>query len=89
MVCGDDCPPSWLVTALIFLIIASIGLVLARWRRWTLLVWVPLSYIGAAPFLTNGWGIDDRGWLAMAAAWVIALFAAFRRRPPSRADEAA
>jgi hypothetical protein len=87
--CLEDCPPSLLVVGLVFLSIASIGFALARWRRWTLFGWLPLSYVAATPFLQNGWGIDDRGWMAMGAGWIVALVGGFRHHERPKAQEAA
>ena len=89
MRCLEDCPPSLVVTALTFLVIASVGFIFARWRRWTLLIWLPVSFLVAAPLLNNGWQIDDRGWLAMGAGWIVALLGGLRPRTQARVNEAA
>ena len=87
--CLEDCPPSLLVTVLTFLVIAVVGLRLSRWRRWALFAWIPTSYLLAAPFVFNGWEIDERGWWAMALGWIVALLAGLRSRSPVRSNDAA
>jgi hypothetical protein len=87
--CLQDCPPSLLITGLAFLLIAALGYALARWRRWTLLVWVPATFLVAGPFLSNGWGIDAREWIAMAGGWAVAVLGALRRHKTPVPKEAA
>ena len=87
--CVADCPPSLVVAALAFVLVGAMGFGLARWRRWTPLLWIPLSLVAVAPFLSNGWGIDDRGRVALGCAWILTLVGAVRSRKRARGREAA
>jgi hypothetical protein len=89
MTCLADCPPSVFTALLTFVCIAGFGFALARWRRWTLILWIPLTYLVAAPFMFNGWAIDERGWMAMGFGWIGALLGGLRIGRALRSHEAA
>ena len=78
--CLDDCPPSVLTSITVFAVVATLGFTLARWRRWTPFVWISLSFVVAGPILSSGFGIAQRDWLVLVAAWNMTAFGSFRSK---------
>jgi hypothetical protein len=84
--CINDCSPSPLLVGLFFVFAAGPGYLLARWRRWTLLGWLPLTALAAALLLRSEWGLDEWAKIALGLAWCIALLGGFRRTSRSLPD---
>ena len=76
--CITDCSPSTLLVGLFFVIAAGTGYLLARWQRWTLLGWLPLTLLAATLLLQTAWGLNGWAKIALGLVWGISLLGGLR-----------
>ena len=85
--CLEDCPASAVAVWLTFLTLGGLGFALARWRRWAVVLWLPLSFLIASALFHTGWGVDDKVPTAAGVGAIVGLLGTLRARR-SRAEAA-